>query len=381
MQRLTLLNKNLFFIISFLILFGTVYFFFNFQDVLKAHKEEIYNIEANRAKRTAGIIKTQLKEFNLEHNVHFIVDNPSKANEINKILSYYINDEFKYVYMVYQDKDGSFRYVADGSSIDQRAELNQKFLPLNQNLWQELLKRKEDTYDIQDKAEELWLTYLSPMVINGKIECILVLDISIKEFLQFSQLLIPLEHFLNNFLVFLLVIFLIVTFQAFLFYNQYRHRTIDSLTKLYNRHYLNELISSIKRDKISLMMIDIDHFKQVNDTYGHLVGDKVLSSVAKKILLSIRTDDVVIRYGGEEFLVIVKSSHKETAKNIAKRIKETISTIPIRIDEGLNIDVTVSIGLNLHVNSSNNFKEAIIKADEMLYRAKKNGRNKIEITS
>ena len=375
MTKFYLLKKNLFFIISFLILFGSFYFFINFKEVIAAHDRQVYKLETDRAYKTAIHIKSKIIENCLNINQK---PTPKSFEKISNILSYFVNDEFRYVYIVKQEKDGFFRYIADGSSGSEKADFKQKFMPVFEKLWNRAIKDQKDTYELQSRAEGIWLTYLSPSVVDGHIKCILVLDISIEEYQKFNKLIVPLSGFLNKFLLFLFIVFLVVALQGVLFYNQYKNRVIDSLTKLYNRHYLSEIIKELKKDKISIMMIDIDYFKAINDKYGHVAGDTVLASIAKKIVANIRVEDIAIRYGGEEFLIIVKSKDK-IATSIAKRIRENIYNTPIRINEKESIKISVSIGLNLKVDLYENIKDAIKKADEMLYQAKQNGRNRVEI--
>jgi diguanylate cyclase (GGDEF)-like protein len=150
----------------------------------------------------------------------------------------------------------------------------------------------------------------------------------------------------------------------------------DALTKAYNRHYLDkrfthDIESSIDTD-LSVMMIDIDHFKSINDTYGHLVGDDVLISLGKDIQTIIDEDDIFYRYGGEEFLIVMPNKNKERAYNLAQKLRTTI-------EKSLIGDVSVTISIGLAYLKQNDTADSIIKrADEALYRAKDSGRNRVE---
>ncbi len=376
MRKLLLLNKNLFFIISFVIFIGSLFFFFDFKDVIKKQQEKIHDIEVNRAFKTVKTILPQIKPY-LDEKISYSEEDNIKSKDISKLLSYYRNDEFKYIYLIYIDEKGACRYLADGSQKSEKANLHQKFTPSLDSLWERVKKEKKDVYDIQNSAEGLWLTYLSPIVKDGKIEAILVLDISTTEYQEFSKLIEPLDNFLNSFLFVLIVISMIVTLQVILFYSQYKNSMIDSLTKLYNRHYLNTIHFNQIKKEVAIFLIDIDFFKLVNDTYGHDVGDIALASVAKKLLAATRLEDKVIRYGGEEFLVIVKSD--KNVLNVARRIRESVAKDSIRVNGKENITLTVSVGVNLDVSSSASMQDAIDKADKALYLAKKAGRNRVEI--
>ncbi|MFH2058664.1 MAG: response regulator [Pseudomonadota bacterium] len=154
----------------------------------------------------------------------------------------------------------------------------------------------------------------------------------------------------------------------------------DGLTKLYNHGFIHERlaqeISRSRREKhpVSVIMFDLDHFKNINDTYGHKTGDEILVMVASLIKESLRKEDVAGRYGGEEFLIILPNTDGQGAVNAANKIRTKIQnkTLP---QKGLS--VTISGGVcSLEDEDVNNL---IMKADQLLYQAKKRGRNRIEI--
>lgn len=156
----------------------------------------------------------------------------------------------------------------------------------------------------------------------------------------------------------------------------------DSLTKVFSRRYLLErLDEEIERSRkfkynFSFLMLDIDHFKDYNDRYGHLVGDAILKDVANVIKEGIRQIDLVGRYGGEEFSIILTETGKEQAGFIAERLRQDIEERNIRVyDE--NLKVTVSIGISIFPENSPNAIELIDAADKALYQAKETGRNRI----
>ncbi len=153
---------------------------------------------------------------------------------------------------------------------------------------------------------------------------------------------------------------------------------IDPLTELYNRRFILENIKSIpKKDKgTAVMMIDIDHFKKVNDTYGHQCGDLILKAIASCIKSSLRKEDLVVRYGGEEFLVIISDTDFSTSIKVGERILQNIRYMNINC-ERQKIRVTVSIGL-VFAKSIEALPPLIKEADKMMYRAKKEGRNRLK---
>ncbi|MEZ5757267.1 MAG: PleD family two-component system response regulator [Emcibacteraceae bacterium] len=158
----------------------------------------------------------------------------------------------------------------------------------------------------------------------------------------------------------------------------------DAVTNLYNRHFLDthlENIFSVANDKqtnVSLLMLDIDHFKKINDTYGHASGDEVLEEFSKRISSNIRSIDLAARYGGEEFVVVMPETDAGFALFIAERLRKTISDEPFRISGSDHpINVTVSIGVSIVSESCNTKEKLFAEADKGLYKAKETGRNKV----
>ncbi len=156
----------------------------------------------------------------------------------------------------------------------------------------------------------------------------------------------------------------------------------DSLTGVSSRRYLmqrfhEEIARSDKFNyKFSLLMIDTDHFKEYNDRYGHFVGDAILREVSQTIRESIRQIDLVGRYGGEEFMVILTETDREGAGFAAERIRQAIEAKRIKVyDEDFHI--TVSIGIALFPDDSRQAQPLIDKADQALYQAKQSGRNQV----
>jgi diguanylate cyclase (GGDEF)-like protein len=162
----------------------------------------------------------------------------------------------------------------------------------------------------------------------------------------------------------------------------YNLANFDAATGIYNKQFFKkrfeEEFAFAKRTPkgMSLLMCDIDFFKKVNDTHGHMAGDFVLNHVAQIIKKTIRDEDVLARYGGEEFVVILREIGEEGAYKLAERIRESISITPVEF-EGSNILVTLSIGVaSLEDETIESPKALIATADEMLYSSKENGRNR-----
>ncbi len=159
----------------------------------------------------------------------------------------------------------------------------------------------------------------------------------------------------------------------------------DPLTSVYNKGFLNTILSSIIRSceeekrSVSLIMFDIDHFKKVNDTYGHLVGDAVLKEAAKRIRDNVRDNDIVVRFGGEEFVVVLPGLSGEEAMAVAERIRDAVSASPV-VTPTDSVYLTISGGIAEFPVTAESAEKLIQHADRALYVGSKMcGRNKVSI--
>jgi diguanylate cyclase (GGDEF)-like protein len=159
--------------------------------------------------------------------------------------------------------------------------------------------------------------------------------------------------------------------------------TKDQLTNIYNRSYIDYQLKALK-DEFSVFsqpfgvaFMDIDNFKNVNDTYGHAIGDEVLKLVSRTISSNIREDDVFGRYGGEEFVLILKLSTKEALERISNKLRVLIEKSSLKIGKQV-IKVTISIGITMF--KKNDTKDSVIeRADNAMYKSKQTGKNKVTI--
>ncbi|MBT3387909.1 MAG: GGDEF domain-containing protein [Desulfobacula sp.] len=157
----------------------------------------------------------------------------------------------------------------------------------------------------------------------------------------------------------------------------------DKLTGIYNRHAFDFVMSPILKDvrrkkfALSLILFDIDHFKKVNDEFGHLAGDAAIKKIVRICAETIRESDVLCRWGGEEFLILLKECDLDDAYEISEKIRKTIQDTPI-VYEGKTIFSTISLGVSqYHLPETED--RLIYRADKLLYQAKQNGRNRSEI--
>lgn len=187
-----------------------------------------------------------------------------------------------------------------------------------------------------------------------------------------------------------LVVTLIVLFLTHLVLSRYQHRieemaSTDKLTGLLNRHAFAILMDKLMAEHhrvpqpIAMLLTDIDNFKEINDRHGHQAGDKVLGSVAAMLLHDQRQSDIAVRWGGEEFLLVLRGCDLAEAARIAENLRQKIAATPIAVN-GRQANVTVSIGVSEY-DESELPDQTVDRADAALYVAKKAGRNRVEVAA
>jgi len=159
--------------------------------------------------------------------------------------------------------------------------------------------------------------------------------------------------------------------------------SVDALTGLLNRRMLYDRlrheIERVRRYKVdlALMFCDLDYFKEINDTHGHKVGDEVLKLVAGILKKSLRTSDIVGRYGGDEFLVVLPQTSLKGAHDLAERIRETVQEMRYEVYEGQSIGTTMSIGVTYYTGGETDVDALINRIDTALYVSKRAGKNQV----
>jgi two-component system cell cycle response regulator len=160
----------------------------------------------------------------------------------------------------------------------------------------------------------------------------------------------------------------------------------DPLTGVYNRRYLDDHLAAEfafaarHGTELALLLIDADYFKRVNDTWGHAAGDAALRALAGHLQHSVRSEDMIARFGGEEFAVLARETSANGAMAVAERIRKSVERTPVQLEAGNTVSLTVSVGV-VHMGGSRAYPSAhalLEAADEALYRAKEGGRNRCE---
>ncbi|WP_286235000.1 GGDEF domain-containing protein [Thalassotalea sediminis] len=182
------------------------------------------------------------------------------------------------------------------------------------------------------------------------------------------------------------LIFLVLLIRQLKIRSKLRHLAkTDSLTGLYNRRILFKRGEALlqealtKKTPLSVMMIDIDHFKSINDTYGHDIGDKAIVEVAKLGKETLRAKDIFARIGGEEFAIVLPNTELKEAKAIAERLREKVQkfSLEVQATAPVNVKTTISIGVTAVNEQATDFDALLHLADEAMYRAKSLGRNQV----
>lgn len=164
-------------------------------------------------------------------------------------------------------------------------------------------------------------------------------------------------------------------------YKQNDINEIDFTTKLLNKQttfkQLEEYLKSIneKPESFTLAMADIDFFKKINDTYGHLAGDEILKQISECLIKNIKGDDIVGRFGGEEFIILLKNTNLDNSKALLEKIRKDIDDLIVKYNNFIIDNLNISIGAVFNQDNNTDLNNLIEKADKALYNVKENGRN------
>ena len=202
--------------------------------------------------------------------------------------------------------------------------------------------------------------------------------------LAFSNLVVPAVFFFGACFVLLVNLLSLQTAVDIRQMAVMEHENItDSLTGLFNRRYMEQRMKEeVTRAQrydlpLSLLMLDIDHFKKINDTCGHQAGDKVLQNLGKIIINIVRESDIAVRYGGEEIIIITPHTKVAVASSLAERLRATIESADLLEAGGNNSPGSVTVSIGVAELGGDTIQGLIKKADQAMYRAKQEGRNRI----
>lgn len=372
--------KELF--IGSFILIAVVFMGFIILEIPKIKQELKQNVQDDMVRTISSMVD------NFQHQLHRISEkypsqelnaileaDPQLRLELENQLSVIAAADIKYIYVLFKDEKGKFRFMLDGATQNKMA-FGKKF-DIESDAWLKAYSTQKPQL-IEQKELSLWITYLQPIVIDGKVQGIVATDFSLEGHRHILQITQPLEKYLWIFLILVIAGAIVSSLQYFFYRLSKKRIYIDPLTSLYNRNFLNDLVESFDYQKYAIAMLDLDKFKQINDTYGHGIGDIVLQSIASELKSSIREYDKLIRYGGEEFILFIsmRDADEPSIKQTMERIRSNIESLSIQ-NGPLIIKPTISIGLITHPSHFKSLYDAISMADKMLYQAKQAGRNRV----
>ena len=361
--------------IFFSIIAAIIYLFFAIAQIQQTLNTNIENIFIAEAQSFAQNINKEIHKYIKSNPYKELKKNPKLQKNMEHTLSILVNHAFKYIFVLYKDKHGNYRYLLDGSK--EKSLFNQR-LSVKKELWDKVYETQQPLIVNQKKLDNLWITYLKPVIVNNKTEAIIAIDFSTELPQNIYNAIEPLDRiFIYIFIAIGLLIFILI-YQTYISMKVKKESITDPLTGAYNRNYLRDLLNHIHIADYQIIMLDIDHFKQVNDHYGHKAGDVILATTANIIKKEIRENDILIRFGGEEFLIFIKKSSNTIylAYNVAQRIRKAIQLYDFLYDDK-EIHITASLGICCKPEHFKNISQAIKHADEMLYTAKREGRNQV----
>jgi len=345
-------------------------------EIFKVIQEHLMNEKMHLFKNYAHYITLKYgKELRTK-----VMTDKSLAKNLEDELRLLQGNEIQYLYILYKAEDGKFRYILDATEDEEeRADVNQKF-DVHSDIWEKAYSSKKVAITQQQGLQTLWITMAYPLVVEDEVIGVLGADFTYDVYSAIVTTLSPLEKIFLYINIFMAIMLLLAYLLVYLYYKTRKKAFIDPLTKVYNRQYLTDFLERNSLQDYALFIIDLDNFKHINDNFGHDIGDEVLISVVNTIKLNIRENDILIRFGGEEFLILVYKEDTYDIVSIANRIREKVMRETIFAQDS-KINMTISIGINPVPYKAKNIEEAIKIADEQLYIAKSSGRNIVKIFS
>ncbi|WP_029521331.1 bifunctional diguanylate cyclase/phosphodiesterase [Persephonella sp. IF05-L8] len=344
----------------------------------KIEKKIIYNSTIDVINAIKNTIRMNLPK---EDFIKKVLKDNNYRKSLSKALSVFLSDRLEYIFLIFRDR-GKYRYLLDISKNNDKLYPGFLFVPLydEEKVLEKVIKEKNEQVVIHKDINTIGITYYLPIIQENKVKSVLIADFSFETLGEIKNLMSFIKEIL---LAAGITIVGLILFSGYSFYRNVLLKEkifIDSLTGVYNRSYLENLYNSLNLNDYVILLLDVDYFKNINDTYGHQVGDEILKNVSEILKESLRGEDYIIRYGGEEFLILLKKSEEDKEGKWALHVAEKLLQ-KIRTHKYKNIKITASIGINLNAAEARNLTDAIKKADIALYKAKNSGRDRLEIYS
>ena len=371
-------NFKLLAVVMFLMSLLSIYVYMNY---LNTKKEVFQTIQDDLIAEKVSLFNNY--SAHLTH-IHHFTDvkslTPHAISRIQNDLEILNDKDIEYLYMLYRDNHGQLRYLIDTTKDEyERAQKGQLFTP-QLDIWNKAYTTKTYQVSLQNNLKTLWITLAYPIVYKEKVIAVIGADFTYNIYKNLLKHLKPMEDIFLYISIVMAMLFILSYLLLYLYYKINKKTYLDQLTQIYNRQYLQEFIQQKSLQDYYLILIDIDHFKKVNDHYGHDVGDDVLVGVVNAMKQSLREDDLMIRFGGEEFLVFISKKSAQEIEGIAQRLRLAVEALTIKTHAHI-LKVTISLGVNPVPYKARNLEEAIKICDEQLYIAKKEGRNRVALFS
>jgi len=343
------------------------------------YEDRLKNLLLNQAVSRIDNSSNNIIHRMLQEYPNFIYMNQSdkvirfkNENRISDLLS----EGVKAVYVLYLYK-GQLFYLLDTSSKE-RGEVGELFIPTSFSNFKKVLTENQTNIFIQPTIEDLGFTLIKPIIQENKIIAFLVLDYQESSLATLSSLLnvsVKTISYAIGFSLFLLFLFI-----CYIIYTNYVRYTIyhNPETNTLNRVYLRDNYDKINFKDYYVALVDLDFFKRVNNIYGQENGDRVIISIMKRMSTLLRTEDMFIQYGGEEFLLFIYKDtlDEEGLKKLLEEIRLLVKNTNFIIADN-RFSVTISVGVLLATELEKSLQDAIHKADTALYESKHSGRNKV----
>ena len=345
-------------------------------------KTGVFNIVQSYIINDKTTLMKNLSEYlikeHIDKNGKFIQKDFS-ADRYEDELRLIKSSKAEYMYILHRDEEGKFRFLYDATEDKfEKAEYNQRFFPQT-DIWDRAYDSGKVQKIDQTKLDTLWITIVYPITVNGKTIAVIGADFTNDIYLDVVDTLSPIEKISFYVSVFMLIMLILSYILFFMYFKTRKKGFIDPLTNAYNRQYLNTFLETNSIKSYHIMMLDLDHFKMVNDNFGHDVGDVVLKTTVRVIKENVRSEDILIRFGGEEFILLAYKKDIQASVALANRIREAIKSESLHVENN-KITMTLSIGINPYPSHAKNIEEAIKIADEQLYLAKTQGRDRVEVS-
>jgi diguanylate cyclase (GGDEF)-like protein len=338
--------------------------------------EKLKTQEIEKAEQYAEKIGEYIQSKTVEEGKLNLEKDSVLRDELNNVLRTFLTKEYQYIFLLHKDKKGHYRFLLDGS-VEDPVEYNTIFFPKS-NLF-DIVYSTQIPRIIEQKEgiEHVWLSLLYPIVIKGKTQALLVMDLSKVYGEYLSNINSPVLNTVTLMQVFLLVSFLFLIYFAYQYHKLRKSILFDPLTSTYTKVYLQEFFDVNKVNQYDAMMIDIDEFKQINEKYGYEAGDMVLELFSKEMLRLLPQEARIIRLGGSEFFLLVEKKNTDL-EALAKKLFTYLSEKRYLINNE-TIALTLSMSAMVIPEETLSIYNIQRCLDEKLFEIKSRGKNGLGI--